>query len=695
MAEYLRQLTKNPFFISHTIPIFVLLLTFVLFLSYPTNLHATFPNGFINKPFCGVDAQTHHQRALGLISGQYPGDKPWLFIPFYPAYLATLYVFLGIDFFFPVVVQSIFNLITCAALYAIGRYLFSNLAGTLATLAFVLYAPFIYYLPCYDQSLLTVPFFTLTVFFLFKFQANRQIRWLVFAAICVALSALSRPTILIIVPAVLLWLFIYRISFKRFLLEALGFAGLVLILISPITWHNYQTSGLFIPLSKNGGVNLFTGNNPDASGLDSLAHVQSQPAVLRHVELQKRRISGETTYSAEVFKYIREQPGDWIQLTGRKVWLWFGEADRPLISPFFSQTIEESMILRWLPIEWQAMAFTALLGLVLAKSRQHQANMLVWLVYGFFSLATILFFIQLRFRLPFVPIVVIYAMALVTQASNWIQQNQKRYWLVLIVLLAMYLILPSLWIFILIYSLRGLWAASKPSGDVVHRWTFIVIWSYLVVGGFFIHSRMAANDVSQTIAHYLGPRLVGQGILGQTLQMDCDGFDSLWIKMGTFDNNHDQPVTLFLTKDLDAQQTLLAGQFDGSKVQDNTWLHFEFEPLPDSNRQTYFFFITSPTSTVDNSLTTRGYSDVPIDYYKSGQAYAGALGSLQKIEADFAFVATCQQSLWQKLLAGVDYMATHKVWVLSSTKEYWIILGLHLVLLIVSTIGIVISLRNK
>ncbi|MCB0210232.1 MAG: glycosyltransferase family 39 protein [Anaerolineae bacterium] len=671
---------KNQFFafLNHPrFPIALLLLALAGHLLYFTELRHTLPGSFVDQPFCGVDAVAHHERALGLLSGQYPGDDPWLFIPLYPAFLALLYRSVDAGFYLPVIIQSILNLVTYASLYGIGTKLFSRTVGALACLALVAYAPYTYYVACFDQALLTVPLLTLTLFLLLKFQSHGQLRWLAVAALTTALSSLSRPTVLIALPAVTVWLFLYRASLQQFFVRSVCFVGLVLLFISPITWHNYQTTGLFILLSKNGGVNIFTGNNPDATGLDSLAHAQSQPAVLRHVALQDRRRSGETTYINEVLTYIRQQPGDWLELTLTKVRLWFVEADKPLISPFFPLAIEDSWLLRRLPIEWQAAVLVALLGLLLVPNRNRSGAVLIWLIYGFFSLATILFFIQLRFRLPFVPIVLLYSAALTAQGYSWLRRKSKCFWLVLAALLTLYPWLPTLGIFIFLYAGLALIPAFKIDGDKRYRWIAVALWSYLILGVFWSQTQAAAVDVSQTIGHYLGPKLVGSGVLGQTFEMDCNNFDHLAIELGVFDQPHSQPIQLTLATDPASSETLFSTEFDGNAIYDQQWLDFSFEPIPNSQGHSYFFFISSPSSTPEDSLTARGYTDTPIDQYKSGQAYAGELNNLQRIEADFAFVATCRQSFGEKLVAGIERMASEQLFWISWVPFYWGVLIVH------------------
>jgi hypothetical protein len=78
-----------------------------------------------------------------------------------------------------------------------------------------------------------------------------------------------------------------------------------------------------------------------------------------------------------------------------------------------------------------------------------------------------------------------------------------------------------------------------------------------------------------------------------------------------------------------------------------------FEPVPDSAGQPFFFFLASPDSTPQNSLTARGYTDTPVDRYPGGSAWAGQLGSLQPLQADFAFTAYCELDWLEKLALAI------------------------------------------
>jgi len=631
-------------------PHLILLVAFWLQLSYLAELQAGFPAVFGQQPFCGVDAVAHVERAEGLLDGLLPGENSYFFIPLYPLFLASLKSFGGHSLLLPIYLQALLQLLAVAALYSMGRMLFSAGTGALAALGLASYNYYLFYLPCFDQVLLTVPFFTLGIFFVLSFHRSQKLSQLIWAGITLGLAAMSRPTILVVLPVIILWLFFYlHVPLSRFrwqrLWRFIQYSGLLvvpfLIMVSPITWHNYQVSGRFILISDNLGVNLFTGNNPDAYGLDSLAHVQSQPAVVRFIETQTLVNEGKTTLTAEVWRYISQQPGDWLALTAKKAWLWLAETDERLVSPYFPLPVSQSSVLSFLPIKWPALAVAALLGLLLMVTgqRNRRAVYLLGAVYGVFSAATIIFFIQLRFRLPFAPFVLLAAAVALTSAPKLRQQNRWLYWLVVLGFALLYPFIPGLWLFILLFVGLGLGAKPRPAPQI-SIFVVLIIISYLF--GVSLWQQARAPAAAQTIDHYLGPPLVGEGVLGQTFQISCNGLNQIEITLGLFDHPHNQPVTFYLATDKAGQNILYSEKFEGSLVKDYQKWRFSFPPVADSAGQTYFFFLASPAATLNNTITARGYTDTPVDHYTGGSAYAGELGNLQKTQADFAFAAYCQ-----------------------------------------------------
>jgi hypothetical protein len=136
--------------------------------------------------------------------------------------------------------------------------------------------------------------------------------------------------------------------------------------------------------------------------------------------------------------------------------------------------------------------------------------------------------------------------------------------------------------------------------------------------------------------------------------MDCAGLNQIEVALGTFNDHPDQPVIFFLSTDISGEEILYSETFDGHTVTDYQRRSFRFPPISDSTGRTFFFYLTSPTATESTTITGRGYSDVPVDHYPAGQALGGRLGQLHPLQADVAFTAYCDLTMWQKLQAIFD-----------------------------------------
>ncbi|MEM7345581.1 MAG: glycosyltransferase family 39 protein [Chloroflexota bacterium] len=648
---------NQPFAITQNLfPLLILLVALFLQMSYLIELRQIYPDSLTQAPFCGVDAKAHLERAKGFLDGSVPGDQVYPFTPLYPFYLIVFKEFLGHSLWLPIFVQALLQLVGIAATYALGKMLYSPLTGLLAMAGLASYNYYTFYLPCYDQALLTTPTLLLALVLLFRYQDRRNHVTLFVMGGVLAIAILSRPTILMTLPFMIGWLFLQRDSIQRFSQHLIILIIPLALSILPFTWHNYQVSGQFLLISNNFGINLFTGNNLDASGFDTLAHAQSQPGVLRFLETVDLVYKEETTFEAEVFHYLRTEPNDAFNLLLTKSWLWFGETELPLIEPFFPLTIDQSSLLRQLPLTWQAVSILAILGLFV-RSRVPSRQRLIWVVYGIFSAFTILFFIQMRFRLPFLPFIMISAAAFLANSSHLREKQPGYFWTIVGILIILSAMIPGVGFLAFLVVTLGLWRYLSDQTEPLNQQRLMTRWLWggvllcLIITTLWQRAEQAATDVGQSIDIYLGPPLVGETVLGQTFEMDCDGFNRLDITLGVFNQPSDQPVTFGLTRGVGSTEILVSETFEGTDINDYQIKTVYLEPLPNSSGETFFFYITSPTSTADNTLTARGYSDTPIDYYPKGTAFAGVFSNLQPIQADFAFTAYCQLSPWQKITA--------------------------------------------
>jgi hypothetical protein len=201
------------------------------------------------------------------------------------------------------------------------------------------------------------------------------------------------------------------------------------ILLIP-TWHNFQVEHRLKFVTTTGDYNLYIGNNPQATGV-----YQKVPA-----ELLQRVDSGQTTYLAEVGRFVLNQPLSWLGLMGRKTILYLVGSDLELGSNenFYFWGEQFSYVLSLLPLRYELISLLSLLGV---RYVWQQRAMLLFLCYGIYMLGTILFFVQARFRMPLVPILILISTAAVFEFYRRYRAGDKA---ILVVVVGLVLALGAL-----------------------------------------------------------------------------------------------------------------------------------------------------------------------------------------------------------------------------------------------------------
>jgi len=179
--------------------------------------------------------------------------------PGYPAFLALSYFLFGQDTLIPKVIQAILDTLTAYLLFCIGR-IRSERVGLIAACTWSLFVPAILYVNLLLTESLTAFILVASVFIFLENTENRIPR-LVGFGVLMGISALFKPA-LFLVPLLLLLLSTRMSIQPRH--GILIVAGAFLVLL-PWMIRNQITLGTF-SLSTNTGMNLYIGNNPEATG---------------------------------------------------------------------------------------------------------------------------------------------------------------------------------------------------------------------------------------------------------------------------------------------------------------------------------------------------------------------------------------------------------------------------------------------
>jgi hypothetical protein len=281
------------------------------------------------------------------------------------------------------------------------------------------------------------------------------------------------------------------------------------------------------------------------------------------------------------------------------------------------------------------------------------------------TLLILIFHIQERFRLLLVPLVILYAAALILAAPRL---SVKAYGFALVILALACPFLPQVGWLLALFVLSRLWPLLRQRDWRRLRWPLLAAWSYVVVAGLLGQVLAFVYQAHQPQAIFLGPQVAGPIAVGQSFTVPCNGFNRLDIVIGTYHNPHPHPVNIHLRSTPLSPSDNYSDTFAANELVDRTTHPFTFPTQADSAGQPYFFFLTAPDTVPAEAITLRGAFAQPYNRYAPGQAYIGPVGAWQEFPADFAFTALCQAGLLNLVSQAFQHLAAAQG---GSVGLYW------------------------
>lgn len=221
-------------------------------------------------PMPASDFAWYQRQAVSILHGQgYRIDgHPTAYFPIgYPLFLAGVYKIAGVHWWSGVLANVLLNTLTAGLVCRIGERLHGLRTGVIAGLVFAIYPPHIAWSSVLCSEMLFTLLFTATAW-LWARRAPRTWGWRLAAVSGVAtgLASITRPVALLLPVALWLYLLCARAGWRRATAWALTATLTMCLTIAPLTLRNWVGLHAFIPVSTNGGVNLWQGNNPNANG---------------------------------------------------------------------------------------------------------------------------------------------------------------------------------------------------------------------------------------------------------------------------------------------------------------------------------------------------------------------------------------------------------------------------------------------
>ncbi len=382
-----------------------------------------------------LDSEVYHEAALEVANGRWSPGETFFQAPLYPWALGVVYAVFGPSQTFAKSLQILLSVASCWLIYRMAERTFDQTIARTALAIAAVYGTYMYF----ANELLAV---TLLVFLdllgldilLVAVEGERQWLW-VTAGLVFGISAIARPTILPFVAAVGLWVVISGGRSQRLkpaMSSTLLFAAGVAIPILPVTVHNYLADGDFVLIASNGGFNFFIGNNPRSDGITAVA--PGLRADRRGAQADQDRIAREALGDPEAtpkdvsdfwytrgWKWIIEEPVAAFRHVARKS-LYLINAHEVSNNRVIEFVTRHSSIFSRATIRFWMILPLAVAGIVIGGGRGRQKTLLLLFVVVY-SATVVSFFVNSRFRMPMVAVLIVFAAAAVVAWFRWLRSR--------------------------------------------------------------------------------------------------------------------------------------------------------------------------------------------------------------------------------------------------------------------------------
>jgi len=386
--------------------------------------------------FLSVDSRAYHDRALEILSGAWLGEHIFYQDPLYPYFLAGLYAIFGPGSIWVLLAQGLLSAAAAALVYGIADELFERRTALVAAALAIFYKPFLYYDALVLKVTLSIFLITLALFWLVRAQARGRKREWLLGGLALGLACLTRGNYLVLMPVVLLWLWIADRGDRARMPAAAGALALGLALVVfPVSVRNYAVGGDLVLITSQAGQNFYIGNHRgNASGIyKAPPFVTANPRREESsFQSEARRRSGSAMLPSELSRYwfgqalreIRLDPGHFVRHTVKKARLFFNEYEVPDNQDyqFFEEHVSRLLALP-LP-DYGLLLPLALCGAFFA--RRNRRAWLLMLFFASYGSSVILFYNMSRYRIPVVPVVIVFAAVCLSELAGAVRQRRVK-----------------------------------------------------------------------------------------------------------------------------------------------------------------------------------------------------------------------------------------------------------------------------
>lgn len=344
--------------------------------------------------------------------------------PAFPAFVAAVQYVLGDGLTGVRIAQAGLGALTCVLIFSIGRQLGGWVVGASAAVFSAVYPPMIFYSTEILSEMLFLAFLLSAIYCLLRSRWQARLRWSVFAGVFFGLATLAREVGLVVMLATLLWHVLdagsIRTGIKKWGIVAIA----TLTVVAPWTARNYSVFDTLVPVTTNGGINFYMGNNADATGEFRWA---LPPGAVWNSPSPNGKFETETNSLGYAFglEHIKSDLRGFLDLSLTRAWLML----RPPIDKLAAGASLPELVYRlvWLVMHSAilAMAVVAAPVLLLNKKTRGEATLLY---ISFLSLIAphVVSVAGSRYQFPSTPVLVLLAAMVLAWCAERSRSEKQR-----------------------------------------------------------------------------------------------------------------------------------------------------------------------------------------------------------------------------------------------------------------------------
>ena len=325
--------------------------------------------------------------------------------PFYVFFLSFFYLITGIttlSYMIIQILQAFVQSLSVVLIFYIAMRLFNDNKhiAIISALFVAIFPDFIYGVTVIHQLTFTTFFIAIFVLYLLKLKDNPTIKTQIICGGILGVITLTEPTILFIIPFVVLWIFFEKKHWWNSLKIVTCILIIAILVVTPWTVRNYYVHDEVVPV-KMSGFNFWRGNTPPATITGIPNGLEDASPSIRAMLRNSSEVEGDRILFSVALKYIKEDPKKFITSFLRKAYYfwWFPKTDESLRY--------QTNVLR--TIVYTPLFIFTICGIFISCRRWKKFLPLYFLFISF-TIGYALFFIQPRYRVPTVePYMIIFA----------------------------------------------------------------------------------------------------------------------------------------------------------------------------------------------------------------------------------------------------------------------------------------------